>query len=139
MGSTFPLLDIEETRFSRVGVTAEIFATGFRPLSSTSAKAATAASSRKIKIRFRNLRSIFSYPMPSGSLFCRKAHHRPSAPSCSFLFSWLGALRPVGAEGLHSNNSRTAFSRAAPVPCFVTIKKDAPQLPGDAALHLGNA
>ena len=45
-GSTFPLLLIDETRFSRIGATAEILGTGFRPLSSSSPYASTPASTR---------------------------------------------------------------------------------------------
>src|SRR6266481_7895865 len=61
MGSTFPLLEMEDTRFSRTGVTAEILATGWRPLRRTRAKATIAAKTRKITMRFRSLRSIASY------------------------------------------------------------------------------
>jgi len=43
MGSTFPLLLIDETKFSRIGVTAETFGTGFRSLSFIPAYASTAA------------------------------------------------------------------------------------------------
>jgi len=46
MGSTFPLLLIDEIRFSRIGVTAEIFGTGFRPLTLIPAYASTPASAR---------------------------------------------------------------------------------------------
>src|ERR1700691_3156746 len=58
MGSTFPLLEMEATMFSRIGVTAEIFATGCRPLTLIRMSASTVAASRKISIRFRNRRSI---------------------------------------------------------------------------------
>jgi hypothetical protein len=40
------LLLIDDTRFSRIGVTAETFGTGFRPLNCTSTYASTPASSR---------------------------------------------------------------------------------------------
>src|SRR6266404_4776348 len=69
MGSTFPLLEMEEMTLSRMGETAEILATGCRPLRRTSAKATTAAKTRKIRIRFRSLRSIALYSdCPGGVL-----------------------------------------------------------------------
>jgi hypothetical protein len=46
MGSTFPLLLMDETRFSRTGVTAETFGTGFRPLNLIPAYASTPARAR---------------------------------------------------------------------------------------------
>src|ERR1700738_2561404 len=61
MGSTFPLLEMEDTRFSRMGGTAEILATGWRPLRRTRAKASRAAKTRNITMRFRSLRSIAPY------------------------------------------------------------------------------
>src|ERR1700738_4223487 len=75
MGSTFPLLEMEDTRFSRTGGTAEILATGWRPLRRTRAKATRPAKTRKITIRFRSLRSIAPYsdclglarPEPAGT------------------------------------------------------------------------
>jgi hypothetical protein len=40
------LLLMDDTRFSRIGVTAEIFGTGFRPLNPTRTYASAPASSR---------------------------------------------------------------------------------------------
>ena len=60
MGSTFPLLLMDEIRFSRTGVTAEIFGAGFRPLSLIRPITNTTAKSRKSRIRFLSFRSITS-------------------------------------------------------------------------------
>src|SRR5260370_16812903 len=46
IGSTFPLLLMDETRFSRTGVTAEIFGTPFPPLNPPTTSATTPASAR---------------------------------------------------------------------------------------------
>jgi hypothetical protein len=70
MGSTFPLLLIDETRFSLTGVTTVTFATGWRPLNLTSTNATIPAASRKNTIRLRSLRSIAlftSTPQPARS------------------------------------------------------------------------
>src|SRR5260221_14737701 len=59
MGSTLPLLLMEETMFSRVGLAAESFATGCRPVSSTRTYARMPAARRNSRSRLRSLRSIF--------------------------------------------------------------------------------
>ena len=58
IGSTFPLLLMEETMFSRDGTTAESFVTGWRPLSRKSKYANMAAARRKNRSRLRSLRSM---------------------------------------------------------------------------------
>jgi hypothetical protein len=58
MGSTFPLLEIDEITFSCVGVTAEILATGCLPIILISTVATTTAKAKKVSIRFRNARSM---------------------------------------------------------------------------------
>src|SRR5260370_40129365 len=138
MGSTFPLLLMDATRFSRIGVTAEILGTGFRPLNSTSAYASTPASSRYSTIRFRSLRSIFSYCARSPSLF--KAHgHVPLARRFSHLS--VACLTPVRLAPMHLILARAArlslYSLPAvfvfccsPNPAFSLILKDAPRIAG---------
>src|SRR5258708_19497440 len=120
MGSPSPLLLTDETRFSRIGVTAEIFGTGFRPLNSTAANAGLPASSRYSKIRFRSLRSISSYSARSLTPQGARAHSSGAA----FLLLVHGLLDPCqeGAKVLHSNKSSAAFSRflaavPSPAPC----------------------
>src|ERR1700736_3159026 len=49
---------MDETRFSRLGITALIFATGCRPLTLISPRTTTPANTRRINIRFRSRCSI---------------------------------------------------------------------------------
>ena len=60
IGSTLPLLEIDDVIFCRTGMVAAIFATGCRPLILMSVNAITAATASSRRVRFRRLLSINS-------------------------------------------------------------------------------
>jgi len=112
------LLLIDATRFSRVGVTAAIFAAGFLPLNHTRKIANTPASTRKYTIRFCNLRSMLSYS--NSNQFRRAIRHTcPSAPWPASILVRACLLLECPAAS-HSNNSRSAFSTIVPSKCLIS-------------------
>jgi len=60
MGSTLPLLVMDETMLCRNGFTADILATGWRPLTLINTNATIPARSRRSSVRLRSFLSIYS-------------------------------------------------------------------------------
>ena len=89
--------------FSRAGVTALIFATGWRPVRRTNANTTTPASTRNIKIRFRSLRSIAPNLLRRNQPSSTRGHTR-SRGILLYMPGFAGA-RPEYAEVTDSSNS----------------------------------
>jgi hypothetical protein len=115
IGSTFPLLDIEDTTFCRVGSMADIFATGFRPLSHSNPTASAIATDKKITILFRSMRSMLTYFSLLLSLAHRHWCKRFRAPWHAFPWSWLAGY-PSGWRGVLSFYQEPL--RFLHIPCF---------------------
>src|SRR5208337_3139187 len=92
MGSTLPLLLIEDRIFWRTGFVADIFANGCRPLTRIRTKAATAAKTSSNNVRFRHFLSmVFSRPFPVSQTSTQTVHAGGTrAPGC--LFQWWSLL-----------------------------------------------
>src|SRR5262249_23361762 len=115
IASTLPLLLIEDTKFSRTGRTAEIFATGGRPLRATKAYAPRPARTRKIRIRLRSLRSILLACLLAPWLELHTVGTRQRfccSRAATFLALSLACWAGVGGDsGINSNKRSDRFSR----------------------------
>src|SRR4029077_19414242 len=106
MGSTLPLLASDAMIFSRTGMTALILATGWRPLREMSTIAATAARSKKVRIRFRSLRSTFGCALLAVCYAKTRGYAR--AEKDPIKMRGLLALRPAGYKEPDCSNRATA-------------------------------
>src|ERR1700739_2166253 len=120
IGSTFPLLLIDDTMLCRTGFVADIFATGCRPLARTSTNATTAAKPSSKSVQFLNFLSINGCNLSlAHHKRCATPHPLPAAPDALSLFNLLADFLWRSPANLKSIRSLPYFSTR--FPCSISI------------------